>query len=61
MILLLSNPNKTSEWMIKHQEVFDALVKALSTAPILGFPNFFKEFTLETHASLNGLDAILLQ
>ena len=49
------------EWMMKHQEVFDALKKALSTAPVLGFPNFSREFILEIDASLNGLGTVLSQ
>ena len=49
------------EWMTKHQEAFDALKEALSTAPVLGYPDFSREFILEIDASLNGLGAILSQ
>ena len=52
---------KPFEWMIKHQEAFDALKEALSTAPVLGYPDFTLEFILEMDASLNGLGAILSQ
>ena len=52
---------KTFEWTIEHQEVFDALKEALCTAPVLGYPNFTREFILETDASLKGLGAILSQ
>ena len=45
----------------KHQEAFDALKEALSPTPVLGYPNFTREFILETDASLNGLGAILSQ
>ena len=49
------------EWMMKHQEALDALKEALSTAPVLGYPDFSREFILEIDASLNGLGAILSQ
>ena len=45
--------------MIEHQEAFDALKEALSTAPVLEYPNFTREFILEMDASLNGLGTIL--
>ena len=47
------------EWMTKHQDAFDALKEALSTAPVLGYPDFSREFILEIDASLNGLGAML--
>ena len=49
------------EWTMKHQDAFDALKEALSTAPVLGYPDFSREFILETDASLNGLGAIISQ
>ena len=52
---------KPFEWMMKHQEVFDVLNEVLSTAPLLGYPDFSREFILETDASLNGSGAILPQ
>ena len=52
---------RTFEWTMKHQEVFDALNEALSTAPVLGYPDFSREFILEIDASLNGLGTVLSQ
>ena len=53
-LLLISKQSVTN-----HQDAFDALKEALSTAPELVYPNFSREFILETDTSLNGLGAIL--
>ena len=57
----MEQETKMFEWMIEHQEAFDALKEALCTAPVLGYPNFTREFILETDASLKGLGTILSQ
>ena len=48
-------------WASEHQKVFDALKLALTIAPVLGYPNFEREFILENDASLRGLGAVLSQ
>ena len=44
-----------------HQIVFNTLKTALTTAPLLGYPDFTNEFILETDALLKGLGAVLSQ
>ena len=48
-------------WVSEHQKAFDALKLALTTAPMLGYPDFEREFILETNVSLRGLGAVLSQ
>ena len=47
--------------MSEYQKAFDALKVALTTATVSGYPNFNREFILETDASLRGLGAVLSQ
>ena len=51
----------TFVWVSEHQKAFDALKLALTTAQVLGYPNFNREFILKTDASLRGLGAVLSQ
>ena len=48
-------------WVSEHQKAFDTLKLALTTAPVLGYPTFKREFILKTDASLRGLGAVLSQ
>ena len=48
-------------WTAVHQELFDKLKDALTSAPVLAYLDYSKRFILETDASLKGLDAVLTQ
>ena len=48
-------------WTAEHQELFDKLKEALTSAPFLAYPNYSKKSILETDASLKGLGAVLTQ
>ena len=48
-------------WGDDQQASFEALKECLVNAPIFKFPNFEKEFCIETDASLIGLGAVLSQ
>ena len=49
------------QWTAVHQESFDKLKLALTTAPVLAYLDYGEPFLLETDASLKGLGAVLLQ
>ena len=49
------------KWGNVQQASFEALKEHLVVSPILRFPNFEKEFSIETDASLKGLGAVLSQ
>ena len=49
------------KWTSVQQESFDKLKLALTSAPVLAYPDYEKPFLLETDASLKGLGAVLSQ
>ena len=48
-------------WTADCEQAFDSLKSKLLMAPILAYPDFTKDFVLETDASKQGLGAILSQ
>ena len=49
------------EWSTGCEEAFKLLKEWLATPPVLAYPSFDVDFTLETDASIQGLGAILSQ
>ena len=52
---------KNFMWTGEHQEAFDLLKTHLTSAPVLGYPDYIQPFELETDASLQWLGAIFSQ
>lgn len=48
-------------WTAEKEESFQALKKALITAPVLVLPDFKKMFEIETDTSEKGIGAVLMQ
>lgn len=48
-------------WEETHQQAFESVKKALTTAPILALPDFSQEFVVEIDASDKGIGAVLMQ
>ena len=49
------------DWTPEREVAFTTLKAKLITSPVLAYPSFDKDFTLETDASIQGLGAVLSQ
>ena len=58
---ILTRKETPFDWSPSCQEAFDQLKQLLTKALVLAFPNFAKDFRLETDASGAGLGAVLSQ
>ena len=57
----LTKKNVRFQWTTAHQEAFESLKEKLSSAPVLGHPNFGRPYKLYTDASLHAVGAVLTQ
>ena len=57
----LTRKNIPFEWTATCQNSFNCLKKKLVEGPVLVYPDFTKDFVLETDASIQGLGAVLSQ
>jgi hypothetical protein len=52
---------KLFQWTSQHEQIFETMKKALTTTPVLAFPNFDKTFIVTTDASGHAIGAVLSQ
>ena len=57
----ISEKKMAVDWTNECQIALDSLIEAVTTAPIMAYPDFSEEFILHTDASLLGLGCILYQ
>ena len=55
----LTRKNATYEWTPACEIAMTQLKEKLTTAPVLAFPAFDRDFTVETDASISGIGAVL--
>ena len=53
--------SKPVVWGEQHQKALEKLLDHLTSAPVLGYPDFSQPFVLHTDASQEGLGAVLYQ
>ena len=57
----LTSPKTRFEWTPEAEEAFKTLKNALTSAPVLGYPDFDLPFIVETDASSHAVGAVLAQ
>jgi len=60
-LYLLTKKGAVFQWTANCEIAFESLRSKLLSTPVLAYPNFNKDFILETDASKQGLGAILSQ
>ena len=55
---LCGSTKNSMYWSEFHTEAFNKLKEALSTTPVLCYPDFKKEFILDTDASFDTIGAV---
>lgn len=54
-------PSQPVEWTERHQDILERLVEALTSPPVMAYPDCEKPFVLHVDASEEGLGAVLYQ
>jgi hypothetical protein len=57
----LTKKNEEWRWGEEQQQAYESIIKSLTEPPVLTFPDFKKQFVLETDASKRAISAILGQ
>ena len=60
-LYILTEKDAVFRWSTNCQEAFQKLLGSLTSTPVLGYPDFQRQFAVETDASNIGWGAVLRQ